>query len=266
MVLDRDLVDESLEDSVTLAKEKGWFRCNFGRNVESSVDMQAGEIFVDYASGIFAEQTRHSLSDIHYQTSVIWPQQDRAIYGYQIKDYDLQQPNAGLIVRLDYPFGDKNLILNTAAIDTELAEYGVFTIGCPVNSITRVFDLPEVMEERLKRLSMLPERWDSYYAKKISAIAIENAKSILSIAGVGCGKRILVDSFVAPCSDGGVQLEFKSESENELVVKISPAGRVTNLLLSESSGEEKERQISKTEQIIWADEFDVLCNKQNHLR
>lgn len=136
----------------------------------------------------------------------------------------------------------------------------VFSIGCPIRTVSDEIQLPESLERRLGQLSQLPQNWDSYHARGISDKASKKAKSLLISVCVRFGERRLGEVFIAPCSDGGLQLEWKLESEQELIVKISHSGKTATFLLIEPSQNgtfiEREGEFEEVED--WNRLFDEL--------
>lgn len=95
-------------------------------------------------------------------------------------------------------------------------------------------------EQQLEQLKQLPVGWDSYGASPVSNLAIDKAKSILSVAeAMGIAQL----SFIVPCPDGGIQLEWDFEGK-EIVLVIPRTGERTTFLLVEttSTGEEIEKE------------------------
>lgn len=127
----------------------------------------------------------------------------------------------------------------------------IFSIGYPIRTVSDEIQLPESLERRLGQLSQLSENWDSYQAKGISDKAIKKAKSLIISVCVRFGEGRLGEVFIAPCSDGGLQLEWKFESEQELIVKISHRGKTATFLLIEPSQNgtfiEREGEIEEVE-------------------
>jgi len=103
--------------------------------------------------------------------------------------------------------------------------------------------IPSVVKKRIQELERLAVGWDSYSARPISARAIEVAISLLIRISSDLGRQLAEDVFIAPCSDGGVQLEWELNSK-ELIIKIAPDGKQLFFLLVSSSGEEKEGAIT----------------------
>lgn len=115
--------------------------------------------------------------------------------------------------------------------------------------------LPKNIETRLAKIKELNENWDSYSAKRVSRKVIEDATSLLKKAIIHCGVSLVENIFIAPCSDGGIQLEWAYGLGNELIVKVSPLKRTTFLLVA-SSGE-KEGTIQNQEE--WEKIFNDFC-------
>lgn len=161
---------------------------------------------------------------------------------------------------LPYFIGEEVKISSAGTASIPWLGSRIFSIGCPV-SITSVAKLPESLERRLEGISQLSENWNSYSASRISSRAIEKAKSFLIEAGTRCDKSILEGIFIAPCSDGGVQLEWKSETEQELIIKISPSGEKAEFLLTEPTKREQEGILREEDD--WDGLLDKLCKEEN---
>lgn len=103
--------------------------------------------------------------------------------------------------------------------------------------------LPPELSDRLNRLATLPQNWDSYGAAPISPEAIQTARGILrSVFALG-GTSIPLP-FVAPSPDGGIELEWKTTSNKELMLEIPPMEGWIGFLLVElnDSGDEQETE------------------------
>jgi hypothetical protein len=173
------------------------------------------------------------------------------IYGRQISDWGLT-----------HPFPIK--LQDTLAFSTLWPEIEGFFIGYPGNTKMSPVELPEYLVIRLEQLSQLPEKWDSYSASRISKAAIDEAKVILLQIKLRCSSRMFQNTFIAPCSDGGIQLELKSETNKELIIKISESGHIGDYLYSEPSGKQKEGTI--TEQNQWSPVIGLICETRKGLR
>jgi hypothetical protein len=149
------------------------------------------------------------------------------------------------------------MIKDTRAFSNLWPEAGGFFVGYPGNMAIIQTELPENLKVRLKQLSELTENWDSYSGRRISRTAINKAKEIILEAKRRCSLSMVEDIFVAPCSDGGIQLEWASESEIELILKISPSLNNIAFLLTSPSGKEKAGTIKRTED--WNKLLDEFC-------
>jgi hypothetical protein len=92
-------------------------------------------------------------------------------------------------------------------------------------------------------LARLPQNWDSYGASPINPEAIQKARGILrSVFALG-GTSIPLP-FVAPSPDGGIELEWKTTSNKELMLDIPPVeGHMAFLLVEPTdSGDEQETE------------------------
>lgn len=103
--------------------------------------------------------------------------------------------------------------------------------------------IPPVVEKRIQQLKRLTTGWDSYSARPINKKAIERAISLLAQISSDFGNQLAEQVFIAPCSDGGIQLEWESNSR-ELILKIAPDGKELNFLLTSPFGEEREGAIT----------------------
>jgi hypothetical protein len=102
--------------------------------------------------------------------------------------------------------------------------------------------LPSLVKSRIQQLERLPNAWDSYSARPIDARAIAAAKSLLIRISSDLAPELISDVFIAPCSDGGIQLEWELNSK-ELIIKITPNGQERFFLFVSSSGTEEEGAI-----------------------
>lgn len=134
---------------------------------------------------------------------------------------------------------------------------GNFTVGCqalfPVLFFSRQSSLPPAVERRLAELRRLPEAWDSYGARRVSAEAIEKVKSILLRSCAIGGFGFCQQSFIAPSANGGLAVEWDLPSGKELVLEIPPEGEPIAFLFADPTrvgGEkEKEGSIRQTEDL-----------------
>jgi len=104
--------------------------------------------------------------------------------------------------------------------------------------------LPLATEQRLEELKQLPEGWDGRGAHQVSDRAITKAKLILQRASTIIGFGFLKESFISPCTDGGLEIESDLASGKELFLDIAPTGESITFLLVETTpeGEEKEKE------------------------
>jgi len=107
--------------------------------------------------------------------------------------------------------------------------------------------LPALVKSRIQQLERLPEAWDSYSAKPIDNRAIEAAKALLIRISSDFSPELISNVFIAPCSDGGVQLEWELNSK-ELIIKITPDSKHT-LFLFVSPPDTKEGIITSQAQL-----------------
>lgn len=97
--------------------------------------------------------------------------------------------------------------------------------------------LPAELQARLDHLGTLAANWDSYGAEPISPDAIALAKSLLcrTIATLQrMGAANLYPFAIAPLSDGGVQLEWRS-GRGFAEIEISPSGMLSALVGGDGS-------------------------------
>lgn len=134
--------------------------------------------------------------------------------------------------------------------------------GSSRDSEIRGVKLPESIDKRFKQLEGLKEDWDSYGARGIARMAIEKAKFILLRITARFGTELVQEVFVAPCTDGGLQLELNLESEMELLVRIPPFGNPCKLLLE--GGSEEEPRIEKDIVIEGEEDMGMLFRELNN--
>jgi hypothetical protein len=108
--------------------------------------------------------------------------------------------------------------------------------------------LPSVVTKRLQHLGRLPDGWDSYSAKPIDDKTIKSALSLLTRISSDFGLQLTKNVSIAPCSDGGIQLEWELNSK-ELIVKIAPDDEQLSFLLVLPSGDEEEDSIASKAQL-----------------
>lgn len=135
-----------------------------------------------------------------------------------------------------------------AQINSTLNKYYSFSPTSPtLNRPSIKPSLSSVTKTRIQQLERLPSAWDSYSARPIDARAIAAAKSLLIRISSGLAPELISDVFIAPCSDGGIQLEWELNSK-ELIIKITADGQQQFFLFVSSSGKEVDGAItSETE-------------------
>jgi hypothetical protein len=197
-----------------------------------------------------------------YITSSEWETQEGiTLSAYEVNNYQWSPNKVGYVLGATYPIGAEATVADTRAAIFVSAVGETFLIGCSVvGALKNEIELPESIEGRLDKIRGLKDNWDSYSASRISGKAIEKAKSLLFEARIHCGISLLEEAFIAPCSDGGIQLEWTSESEIELIVKISASAKKATVLLTKPSGKEKEGTIKGLED--WNGLLDDLCDRR----
>jgi len=133
--------------------------------------------------------------------------------------------------------------LKNAQINSNLNKYYSFSPTSATLKWSSVKpSMPSFVKKRIQQLELLPNAWDSYSARPIDARAIAAAKSLL-IQISDLAPKLISDVFIAPCSDGGIQLEWELNSK-ELIIKITPDGQQRFFLFVSSSGKEKEGAVT----------------------
>lgn len=114
----------------------------------------------------------------------------------------------------------RHQITNRKAIDSVLHQENVIYSRLSDDSAFILFNpLPKQMLERISKLSKLQPAWDSYSGKPISTTAIEYARSVLKMLRERLSEETFNKVFIAPCSNGSVQLEWKTD-EREYVIGL----------------------------------------------
>ena len=160
------------------------------------------------------------------------PEQEKFITGYYV--FPVTQP------------------VGAVSISQKVAIIGNFTIGgqVPSFSVTPRFffgrpgGLVPAWEQRLRDLTQLLEGWDSYGSPYISDEAIDRTKSLLEEVSTKAGIQLASEAFIAPCPDGGLQVNWDLGQGKELVVDIPPTEEPIAYLLTETmpSGEQSETE------------------------
>ena len=111
---------------------------------------------------------------------------------------------------------------------------GMTTGSYTVEGTTQSHQLPEVdersrniskMEETLRRISGLPDNWDSYEGSTISPAAVDEARQIL-MSAIDLN---LPNPWVAPGGDAGVGIQWDTH-QAELYIDIVPGEETTYVL------------------------------------
>jgi len=103
-----------------------------------------------------------------------------------------------------------------------------------------ISDSHPTWKHRFEQLMQLPTNWDSYGAPRISNKALNKGKSILTVMTyIGFSQQF----FIAPTSDGGIEIEWELPGK-ELILEIPPTGKLVSYLLVEiaETGEEVETE------------------------
>jgi hypothetical protein len=103
--------------------------------------------------------------------------------------------------------------------------------------------MPPELSERLNRLATLPQNWDSYGAVPMHPKTMNRVRSVL-LEILALGGEGLPLPFIAPSPDGGIELEWKTTSNKELMLDIPPVeGHMAFLLVEPTdSGDEQETE------------------------
>lgn len=268
MLLIKDAAIEKPENALDLMLESNWLGYSGKLNINQAglrTDFEregAESGFVTLIAGMTTVQAH--LANLYTMSSELETQEGITFPIYEAREYQWAPNEVGYVLGTTYPVGAEITVPDTGAVNFVLVGGGIFSIGRPVPVTNDEMQLPETLERRLEKIRGLKDNWDSYTASRISSKAIEKAKSLLKEAGIRCGVSILEETFIAPCSDGGIQLEWKSDSEKELVAKILPSGKTATFLLTEPSGKEKEGTIKGLGD--WDRLLDTLSSKRENLR
>jgi hypothetical protein len=262
MLLINDVAAENPENTLDLVQESNWFGCQVGNvNINRTgllTDLEREGVWSGFTTWVAEIPTWQAhLAGLYITSLKSKAQGEITLPVYGVKEYQWSSNELGYAVGTTYPVSAEITIANAGAINFVSVGGGIFSIGCRFTVVSDEIQLPESLERRLEKLGRLPEKWDSYSASRISGKAIEKAKSVLINARIHCGVGLLEEVFIAPCSDGGIQLEWTSESEIELVVKIPPSSKRSTFLLTEPSGKEKEGTIRDPED--WNRLLDEFC-------
>jgi hypothetical protein len=131
-----------------------------------------------------------------------------------------------------------------AQIHSNLDKYYYFGPTSATRNMPKIkASLPSPLKSRIQQLERLPDAWDSYSARPIDPRAIAAAKSLLIRIPSNLARELISDVFIAPCSDGGIQLEWQRNSK-ELIIRITPDGQREFFLFVTSSGMEEDGLIT----------------------
>jgi len=261
----KDIAVDKPENLLDLAQVGNWLGCEINRlNINQAgslldVEREIGwpEVVL-WGVGTPAAQEQN-LGNLYISGMEGRKEEGKGFNIYGIKPYGSVSGKGEYIFSAAHLVGAEMQIgIDASAVSVLSIGGQVFSIGYPIRIISDEIQLPESLERRLGQLSQLSENWDSYHAREISDKAIKKAKSLLISICVRLGEGRLGEVFIAPCSDGGLQLEWKFESEQELIVKISHSGKTAKFLLIEPSQNgtfiEREGEIEEVED--WNRLFD----------
>ena len=99
--------------------------------------------------------------------------------------------------------------------------------------------------QRIKVLKELAHGWDGFGAVPVTKDAVKGCLQILSaIIDLPHGSKIGKKLFIAPLPDGGLELDWDFQVENDLMILVPPEGEPVRFLqtLIDRSGEERERE------------------------
>lgn len=262
MPLIRDVTTENSENTLSLPQETNWLRCSVGKlNVRQAgllTDLDRERVLSGFITCVTEIPTAQAYLSTPYLMSSIRDVQEAItvpIYGTEKDQWASNKFEYA--VGATYPIDIEITVPDTGTATFISVKGGIFPIGCPISVANYERQLPASIEKRLEKIEGLKDNWDSYSASQISSKAIEKAKFLLKKGYIHCGRDLLEETFIAPCSDGGIQLEWTSESELELIVKITPSSKEPTFLLTEPSGKEKEGTIRNPED--WNMLLDEFC-------
>ena len=254
----KDITVDKPENLLDLAQMGNWVGCEINRlgiNQGGSllgVERESGWVeVVLWGVGTTAAQEQN-LGNLYISGMEGRKEEGKGLNIYGIKPYGSVSGEGEYIFRAkDLVNAEMETGIDARAVSVLPIGGQIFSIGWPIRTVSDEIQLPESLERRLGQLSQLSENWDSYHASRIGDKAIKKAKSLLISVCVRFGERRLGEVFIAPCSDGGLQLEWKLESEQELIVKISHRGKTAKFLLIEPSQNgtsiEREGEIEEVE-------------------
>ncbi len=261
----KDIAVDKLEGILDLAQVGNWFECGINRiNISEAASLVGVEGESGWREvvlwGVGARATQEeNLGNLYISGIEGRKEEGKGFSLYGIKRYRSvsgkgeYMSSAAHLGGAEIPIG-----IGAGAVSGLPIGGQVFFIGCAIRTVSDEVRLPDSLERRLGQLSQLSENWDSYHARGISDKAIKKARSLLIGVCVGFGERQVGEVFVAPCSDGGLQLEWKLESEQELILKVSHRGDTATFLLIEPSRNgtfvEREGKIEEVED--WNRLFD----------
>jgi len=99
--------------------------------------------------------------------------------------------------------------------------------------------------QRVQVLKELPHGWDGFGAAPVTKEAVKSCIQVLSaIVDLPHSSSIGSRLFIAPLPDGGLELDWDFQVENDLMILVPPEGEPVQFLqtLIDPSGEERERE------------------------
>jgi len=113
------------------------------------------------------------------------------------------------------------------------------------DSFARLEKAEPDLAQRVKVLKELPHGWDGFGAVPLTRDALKSCLEILNaIVDLPDSSSIGRKLFIAPLPDGGLELDWDFQVENDLMILVPPEGEPVQFLqtLLELSGEERERE------------------------
>ena len=112
--------------------------------------------------------------------------------------------------------------------------------------------LPEAIEEDLKRISSLPAGWDGRSRSAVAPFTMERTRYFLRLA-YSWSRSGLPEPFIGPGPDGRIVLEWEAENGKELIVDVPNAREAPiRFLLVEPTETGEELQIESEFSDKWS--------------
>ena len=89
---------------------------------------------------------------------------------------------------------------------------------------------PSLLVRQLSEFAQLPDNWDGDGAVSTTWQAIATARRILAAVGV-IAEYLGMEMFVDPLPNGGLDMEWVSRAENQILAEIYPNGRDISLAI-----------------------------------